>query len=248
MDRGPAALALCLLVVLSGCSAILGPSAQPDDVPGVENGTLVDSDALLDAHTDSLTASGYRHVLEVNQSQTANGTVTNGTQEQQTSVAAGAETYRFEVVTSGASDSRLVLWGNETAAFRQVESGGSQPRFSTASPANTTTLTGANFVRPFLAGEFEVAETTTEGGETRVVLESTGQPIGSVLPEHVESVSTYEARMVVDAEGRIHRFTADTAFTVDNRSITYHAEYEVTQFEDPGVERPAWVDSAANGG
>lgn len=247
MKRGSAILAVCLLVLLSGCSAILGPT-NGGSPPGVENGSLNQSEVLLDAHAEALTSSGYSHTLVVNQTETVDGSVSSVRQEQQTSVSPGAKTYRFEVDTTGASDSRLVLWGNESAAFRQVESGDSRPQYSTGQPTNATLLTGVNFVRPFLAGEFDVAETTTRDGQKLVVLESTGEPIGTVLPERVESVSTYEARIVVDTEGRIHRFTADTAYTVDNRSMTYHAEYEVTQFENPDVERPSWVDSSQAGG
>lgn len=247
MKRGPAAVALCLLVVLSGCSAILGPSGTDGEPPGVENGTLEDSEALLDAHAESLTASGYSHLVELNQSQTRNGTTTTVNREQRTSVAAGASTYRSEIVTSGARDSRFVLWGNQTAEYRRIESRG-QEQYSTGQPTNATLLTGVNLVRPYLTGPFEVAETTTENGETRVALESTGRPTGDVLPKNAESVSVYNARLVVDPEGRIHRLRVNGEYTVDNRTVSFEVQFEVTSFENADVERPSWVDSAASSG
>lgn len=249
MNRGSAALALCLLVVLSGCSAILGPSGQPADVPGVENGTIADSDALLDAHAESLVASGFRHELRLNLSRNASGQTTNVTRIQRTSVAADGTPYRFELVTKGQQASRFVVWGNETTAFRRFEYGGKDPQYGTGTPASSRNLTGVNLITPHLSAPFEVVETTTTDGSTLVTLESTGKPTSTgAFPQTAGSVLNYQARLVVDQSGRIHRLDVTAEYTLGNQTAAYDVEFEVTSFENADVEHPSWLSSAASSG
>jgi hypothetical protein len=241
--RGSAAVVgLCLLLALAGCSSLPGFS-EGAQAPGVEDGELEDAQALLDAHESALNESGYSHDLTINQTAAGeNGTVENN-RRQRTSVAAGASQYVRQVVYSG--QGRIVAWGNRSVEYVRIEAGGST-RYQQGRPANATAMTGVNTLEPFLTAPFEVVDTEETDGRTRYTLESTGQPDHEgAFPSNTTSVRSFDARLVVDGDGRIHRMHVTAEYEVDGQAGSYEFTYELTSTEDPGVERPGWVDEIA---
>lgn len=238
MRRASLAVALCLMLAMSGCSFLPG-SGDGGAAPGVEDGELADVDALLEAHESALTESGYSHDLTVNQTAASeNGTVETS-QRQRMEVAPGASQYLRQVLYG--SQGRIVAWGNESVEYQRIESGGST-QYRQSSPESATAMTGVNALRPLLSGPFEVVDTEESDGRTLVTLESTGEPSHeNAFPSNTTSVDSFDARVVVDGDGRIHELSASAEYQVDGEAGSYEFTYELTSASDPGVERPDWV-------
>ena len=240
-----AAVGLCLLVALAGCSAIPGFSEdQNRQAPGVEDDELVDADALLEAHSSTLTESGFSHDVMVNQTVESE----NGTREterrQRTAVGAGASQYLKQELLFG-GQSRIISWGNESVEYIRVDSGGST-QYHRGNVDDATVLTGVRVIRPFLTAPFEVVETEEVDGRTVYALESTGQPDhDGAFPDNTTAVESFEARLVVDEDGRIHRLRATADYRIDGEPGSYEFAFELTAEEDPGVQRPEWVDEVS---
>ena len=241
MRRASATVGLCLLLVLAGCSVLPGFSEERNrQAPGVEGGELVDSDALLDAHASKLTESGYRHDLVVNQTVEGENGTRESTTRQRTAVAAGASQYlQQELVLGG--QGRIVSWGNESVEYIRVESGGTTS-YQRGQVEDARTLTGVKTIRPFLTAPFEVVNTSEVDGRKVYALESTGHPDHEgAFPDNTTSVESFQARMIVDEDGRIHRLRATADYRIDREAGSYEFTYELTSTSDPGVERPDWV-------
>jgi hypothetical protein len=243
MRRGIAALGLCLMLLLAGCSLLPGGS-QDSPAPGVEDGALADADALLEAHESTLTESGYSHDLTINQTvETANGSFQDD-QRQRMAVAPGASQYLRQVIYVG--QGRVVAWGNETVEYQRIDSG-TEPQYRSTSPESATAMTGADALEPHLTAPYEVVDTEETDDRTLVTLSTTGDPSDeSAFPENTSSVDRYDAELVVDGDGRIHRLNVSAAYEADGYPGTYEFRYELTDASDPGVERPAWVDDVAS--
>lgn len=239
MRRGLATVGLCLLLVLSGCSFLSGGTAG-NAAPGVENGGLADARALLDAHESALTESGYSHDLTVNQSLETENRTLEDTQRQRMRVAAGASQYERQVIYGGRG--RIIAWGNETVEYQRIESGG-QTQYRRTEPESATAMSGVKTLEPLLSAPFEVVDSEETDGRTLVTLEATGQPSAEqAFPSNTTSVENFEARLVVDGDGRVHELSASAEYVLEGQPGGYEFDFELTSTDDPGVERPSWVD------
>lgn len=242
MRRASAAVGLCLLLAVAGCSAI--PGFSEEQAPGVEDDELVDADALLEAHESTLTESGYSHDLLVNQTVESENGTRESSSRQRTSVSAGASQYLQQELLFG-GQSRIISWGNESVEYLRVDSGGTT-KYHRADPDDATTLAAVKTLRPFLSAPFEVVDTDEVDGRTVYALESTGQPDHEgAFPDNTTSVGSFEARMIIDEDGRIHKLTASADYEIDGEPGSYEFAFELTAEDDPGVERPGWVDEIA---
>ena len=241
MRRGFAAVGVCLLLVLSGCSFLPG-GADATDAPGIEDGELADGGDLLDAHVTALTASGYSHEVTVNQTRMRDGEPAESTQRQRMRVAPEATEYERQLIYGGQVSSRIVAWGNDSVEYLRIEQG-DDVEYRRSSPEPVDAMTGAAILEPHLSAPFEVVDTETVDDRTLVTLEATGTPSDELaFPRQAENVERYEARLVVDTEGRIHSLEASADYELDGEPADYDLSYELTSTGDPGVQRPAWVD------
>ncbi|MFC7177111.1 DUF7537 family lipoprotein [Halosegnis marinus] len=247
-------LALCLLVLLAGCS--LGgtdPTATPtptDELtpenapPGVtaDDGTLTDPDALLAAHTARLNESGFVTEVRVNATLVRNGEPTAVPRRQVVRAEAGLVEYNNTVLNPG---SRFDVWGNTTVQAVRLEAGGGV-RYGSGEPQDAATLSGENLVSRYLsAGEWTVTNTTVENGTTLHTLRSTGLPADpAAVPENATDVREYGAVVIVDDEGRIRYFEARGDYTVDGYEGSFLVRQRLVSTDAPAVERPAWVAEA----
>ncbi|MFT4883799.1 MAG: hypothetical protein ACI8U4_001312 [Natronomonas sp.] len=240
MRRGLAAVALVCLVALAGCSML--PGTSDSGAPGVEDGELTDSEALLDAHVEELTSSGYAHELNVSQRVGTGENRTESTRRQRTSVAADATEYQFQLINDGRASSRFLVWGNETVEYQSIEAGGSR-EFRRSDPTPPESLAGAALLEPHLTAPYEVEEVEERDGPNIIRLEATGQPSdASAFPNEATDVSNYEAELVIDERGRILAFGATAEYQLNGEPADYQLNFELTATSDPGVERPGWVD------
>lgn len=254
MRQGLAAVLLCVLVAGAGCSAIPGTGGNgqgvdestANEVPGVGNGTLENSTALLDAHVATVTETGYAQKISVNLTDAAQGETHPVTQRQRTSVAAGATEYRYQVITRGQVSSRFLGWGNETVEYRRGETGGGDPQYQQLQPQSPDRLAGRAVFDRRLSPEFEVVDVRQREGQPDVVtLEVSGLPAENDVfdnQDSVENVREFEAQLVVDTEGRIHSYAAAAVYDIEGQPADYEYQYQMTSFEDPGIEKPDWVD------
>jgi hypothetical protein len=243
MRRGLAAVALVCLVALAGCSALPGSGTTGGDAPGIENGELNDSEALLDAHVEVLTASGYAHELNVSQRVGPEGDRMEVERRQRTSVAPNATEYRSQLVNNGRASSRFMIWGNETVEYRSIETGDSR-NFQRAEPTPPEALAGSQLLGPHLTAPFEVEEVDEREGPNRIHLRATGRPSDtSAFPRGATNISNYEVELVVDERGRILTFSAQAEYQLNGEPADYRLDFNVTATSDPGVERPEWVDA-----
>lgn len=239
MRRASAVVGLCLLLALAGCSYL--PGFAEEQAPGVEDDELVDGEALLDAHASTLTESGYSHDLSVNQTVESEDGTRESNRRQRTSVAAGGSQYVKQELLFG-GQVRTIYWGNDSVEYIRVDSGGST-NYQRGQPDNATTLTGVKIIEPFLSAPYEVVDTEEVEGRTVYALESTGRPDHEgAFPDNTTAVESFDARLVVDEDGRIHRLRATADYEIDGEGGSYEFVFELTAEEDPGVERPDWVD------
>lgn len=234
---------LCLLVVTAGCSALPGIGGGGDDgPPGVEDDRLADAEALTEAHVEALTETGYSHEIGLEQTRVVDGEPVDTRRAQRTKVAAGAAEYHYQLINQGEVSSRITLWGNETRAYQRTEAG-DQQQFGSSDPPSDRALAGIGLLEPHLTAPYELVETRESNGTTLHVLESTDRPESdAAFPQGAEDVRSYEARLLVDPDGRILLFEASAEYDLEGEPADYRLSFEVTHLEDPGVERPEWVD------
>ena len=245
MSRSAAFAALCLVVVLAGCAGLVGDdgTASNDQVaPGVsENGTL-DATALSEAHVESLTASGYSHEVNLTMTGTNDGEPVETERRQRTAVTPDATEYTFQTITSGDTSSRIIVWGNETDAFRSIETPGSNPQFQRTDPVSSEQLAGVSLFEPQLTASFELVETDERDGTTLYTLEATERPESdAAFPRDATDIRNYESRLIVDDEGRVHGLSVVADYDIEGEAADYELTFRLTGFEEPGIERPSWV-------
>lgn len=252
MRKGIAAVLLCVLAVSAGCSALPGSggNAAAEAVPGVEDGHLANETALLDAHVENVTETGYAQKIQTNLTDIYQGETIELSQRQRTRVAAGATEYRTQVVSNGGVATRIITWGNESVAFRRGETGGGEPQYQAIEPQDPETLAGRVLLENRLSPEFEVASVEErEDAPDVVTLEVDELPENNTVfseQEEVEDVRKFEARIAVDTRGRIHSYAAAAVYDIGGETAQYEFTIRMTSFEDPGVQRPEWA-SESNG-
>jgi hypothetical protein len=252
MRRSIAAVLLCVLVFAAGCSAIPGTGGDggsggtAESVPGVEDGRLADGTALLDAHVEAATATGFTQEISTNATQTINNETVVVGQRQQVRVAPDATEYRSRVVVSGNTSGRVLTWGNRTAAVRRVEVGG-DPQYREVQPRPAEQLAGRLLLERRLSEEFEVTDIEErDDGPALVTMEVDALPANNTVfddQETIENVREFEATLVVDTAGRVRSYTATAVYDLNGQPADYDFSLRMTSFEDPGVERPPWATS-----
>ena len=257
MRQGLAVVVLCVLVAGAGCSALPGfgggngtsagtpEGATVDEVPGVEDGRLTNQSALLDAHVENITETGYAHTVDTNVTDARQGETVDLTQRQRTSVAAGAGEYRTQLITDGATSSRFITWGNESVAVRRGETSGGDPQYQSIPPREPDALAGQALLDRRLSTEFEAVDVQQrEDAPNVVTMEVGGLPEDNAVFDEqaqVSNVREYNAQLVVDTRGRIHSFDAVAIYDIEGESADYEFTFQMTSFEDPGLERPEWA-------
>ncbi|PSQ42401.1 hypothetical protein BRD07_03625 [Halobacteriales archaeon QS_9_68_42] len=245
-----------MLVAGAGCSALPGSGgdatsaetpdgATVDEVPGVEDGRLTNQSALLGAHVENITETGYAHTVDTNITDARQGETVEVTQRQRTRVAAGAGEYETQLVTDGATASRFITWGNESVAIRRGETAGSDPQYRSIPPRDPETLAGRALLERRLSAEFEAVDVQQrEDAPNVVTMEVEGLPEDNAVFDEqaqVSNVREYNAQLVVDTRGRIHSFDAVAVYDIRGESADYEFTFQMISFEDPGIERPEWA-------
>lgn len=248
MRRTAAVLSVCLLALLAGCSiggsgtSTATPTAGDAAPPGVDAGTLTDADALLSAHVEQLTATGFVTEVRTRATVSREGGPAEIERRQVVRVAPGRSEYNNTVYNPA---SRFDVWGNGSVqAVRLRTADGVQ--YDSAEPESAARLAGTGLLSRYLSTDgWTVTNTTTEGGDRLYTLRSTTIPESTgAVPEGATDVREYGAVAVVDGDGRVRYFEATGSYTLDGAEGSFTVRQRLVSMGDPGVERPPWVDEA----
>lgn len=239
------------LVALAGCTGALsggdGGAGDPtlDDVtypPGVsQNGTNVS--ALGDAHAEALNGSSFTLGLELTQ----NGST--GNQSLAMRAAVGADHDRVSANVSGVGREMATYLTEEKRYVRVTSDGETTYRAVERTPDATklvpSSYSGATYLGQY-AGSAHANFTPTGvrvvNGTTLVVLESDGSNVSA--PD--ANVSHYEATMLVDERGVVHRFEVTVRSERDGESLDVSMVMTVSDVNETTVTEPSWLDEAKN--
>jgi hypothetical protein len=254
MRRPLAALALAFLLTTAGCSALtdLGgtdgtPTPSEVTAPGTADGQLTNRTVLLEAHRTALVETGFETTVQVNataERQTRQGTqLATVERDQRTTVVREGAGYTLQLVNAG-SGAQFDEWANESVRATRLQASG-QTRYRTGPPRQTNRLTGTRFVQSYLDGNLTVESVEETDGEPRVTLTSTTPPAAqTAFPKNATDVRNYEARLVVDGEGRIRSLVVTADYTIRGEDAGLRVEYELVRTGVDAVDRPGWVENA----
>jgi hypothetical protein len=256
LRRAVPVVLLALLLALAGCNFAGGPnpspnatptSEQPQQPPGVQNGTLQDTTALLDAHEATMVESGFESDFRVNATVQSQGQLFDIQRRQQTIVEAGRGEYQYRTTNGGdGPNARFDVWANDSVAVVRAQSG-STTHYQLDEPAATGELVNRKVLAPYLrASTFTVEGVKETGNRTLVTLTATGFDAENpaLVPPNATDARNYEATLVVDTEGRVLSFSASADYTIDGEDASMTMEYEILQLGDPSVEKPTWAQEA----
>lgn len=258
MHRSRVALPVLLasLLVLAGCSGVSQLSSPNEPTaeelpPGVSQNGIENASALIDAHTTALDESGYAYRL--NFQQAVNVTVDNQSSMQyetnltQTTRAepggrpafVTAEVYGAQ---AGQNQSQTVAyWWNDTTTLARISTGGQTQYMAVDQRPDEGQLYAPNeqFLRQVVfPSNFSITGVDRSGGETLITLTATETNAS------LQGVTSYDATLVVDSEGRIHSATQYAVIESGQGTQTVDLHYELTETSVSTVDQPEWADEA----
>jgi hypothetical protein len=258
--RTAPALVLVALLALSGCAGLFAGTSSPsptdtsaeppaETVPGVTDGRLTDASALLGAHAEALTATGYETRIEVNATERLRGDRYEASRLQQTIVEPGSGEYLFRL-TDRAAGARFDTWGNGSVSVTRARFGDTT-QYRTGGASDPVALTGTGVVGPFLnATELVVDSRRQNGTRTVVTLTSTGTPTSDavgVVPANATDVRNYQVEVTADTAGRILLVRASADYTLGGEASSMSVRFDLVRTDRPAVERPPWAAEALAG-
>jgi hypothetical protein len=253
-----AVLTVCvaLLAVTAGCGAFTGPtttegtptdSATPTTTtggPAFPTGFgpdgAVDGAAALNGHTNVLVASGNFTFVFVSESETADGR-TN------TTLVNRVDTDRRVVLrTVDRTDAVATQYVTGGTAFTRIE-----PRDdravqyrASAEEMRSTATTARPLIGSLMSGvDWADPEQVTVGGEPAVRYTADGLTNASaVLDVEGSAVESFDARLVVGANGIVRRASYTATYSRDGRQVTDRVRVRFDAVGSTTVREPAWVD------
>jgi hypothetical protein len=252
-------VAAAAMLVLAGCSGGPGtgttdpgtdaPTTDPGgttggdagdfggiDTPGYLRADGIDAQSLVNAHYASLAGESYR----VDTYQNSTGLLSLERTGTQRVAADGTRIIEYDTVTSnGNSTTNAFVNGSWIVTENTNET-------RTVHSAYRTDQTAANvnnsqsLVEYVRLGNYSVNRTFTVDGETRIEYVASG-------PADVQgagAIETFEGRIVVSTDGRIHSLTVNATQQADYGTARSHYEYRLTAVGDVDASTPAWVADA----
>lgn len=225
------ALVLTALLVLAGCSAFPSDQAGNELPPGVENGTLSDTDVLLDTHETILRETAFTRIATENTSEVLPDGST-GWRNSTHRVTAGENfspvygQIRFAVLDKERTQE---FWANDSGQFWNIDGSYSHEE-STDLPID---VSGTSTLRVLLnVSSYSVVNTTARNGRTYTTLRANGS----------DSYTAFDATVVVDSTGLIHE--ARASYAPDGEThLTKQYNSRILQTGNITAEPPGWVSA-----
>lgn len=221
------------------------------ETPGIENGTLTNATALVEAHVSALAAVGFETDQRVNGSQSVRGEVLPTARRVRTLSQPGASEYRYRFINRKAG-SRFDFWGNRSVQVVRTYYGGEARSVSVLNQtANVSELARGGVLETYLsASTFTVRSREVHNGTTLVTLTANGTHApDAVSPRNATDVRNYTATVVVDTTGRIYSLDVSAEYTHDGEEYELSVRYRLTRIgvEEGDVTRPDWARRALEG-
>jgi predicted small secreted protein len=272
MRRVALAAVLAVLVTAAGCNAVVGPGTDgaersvdvtpaavpPPELPGVDDGRVVDGERLAGAHDRSVDASAYdlvrtRTVRVVATNRTLN---TVGLRMRVAESGRAYDPSRVEESvagygTGGDRTTRIdVYYRNGTALQRTVDEGVTRVWRSVGTVGPVRDLSRAPFVERALAAfQPRVVERTRVDDGVRYRL----QADALAAPERLRTIPTTEnataatLTATLDGRGVVHALRYDYETTYRGQRVRVTQRLRVASADGP-VERPSWAPTADTDG
>lgn len=244
MKRIVASVLVAALLALAGCVGSLpgtGPTLDDVEYPnGVSDGG-VNATALVDAHEAGLENRSF--TLEM----TLTGASENESQSYAVRNAVSADRSRMLAHTNTSTGTTDVYFTADRVYQRSVLDGRTsydvRERTSRAPQAAPGPLTGVRFLRQYLStANFTPTGVTVDDGTTLIVLTA---DTASLVNNSMTNVTRFDARVLVDERGVVHRATLDyAAVSADGETISGSTTLRVTDIGETTVTEPDWLDEA----
>ncbi|WP_423745974.1 hypothetical protein V5735_08510 (plasmid) [Haladaptatus sp. SPP-AMP-3] len=205
--------------------------ADADLPPGVTTDGISDVDALVSAHESALRETGFR--FEARQTSRADGKTTVAVQHGRAT--AGLSTVFARLNVTGNFHYRSAVWKNDsTVISRGTSEEGTRYRIR---PREERGVAKSNTIRSILhSGEFAIDHVARADAGTRITLHADRFSGNGGF----ENVTDYDATLVVDSAGRVHRFHRFIETDGRTRSI----DFELLAARSDAIDRPEWTDEA----
>lgn len=226
-----------------GESSTETPEPTPDDgyPPGVSEAGLENVTALVGAHDDAVTETGFRSELVMTVGY-ADDSIPPVTLTHEAAVSADGYPYLYSATNEGglSLNSVEVTWANESVEVtnRTTDSGfgDSETHYEMADPEPMEFDGTVRGLQEFVVfGEFDLVEETDD----RLILRATTVAEAGLD----ENVTSYEGELVVDRQGRIREATLDFVLADEDGDLAMTVEYEL-DVGDVEIEKPDWVETA----
>lgn len=247
-NRSAIAVALVVVVLLAGCSAIVGDeTGGPDSPDEFDYADGYDADGVTD---DSEAIRSYQQALTNRSSfttayhQNVTGQDTNLTYEVRYEVDVDGEQAFHRVAAPSLEFEREEYYGDDTKYTRRVSSGDEQTSSTDVafSPGN---FTGIDAVDRMLSNDTDFETSLEErDGEPVVVYETEGAANAVTMFDLVEeNVTSFSASFAVDSDGVVRTASYDLEYTSESgEELTITLDFEVRDLDATTVDRPGWVD------
>lgn len=244
MRRFALLLAVGSLVVLAGCSGALSGG---DSTPTLDQMTYPDGvsenetnlSTLADTHVEALNDSSY--TVEVNTSEEYE------TRNVSANITSRVESNPRKALVNISAGSETSYITNETLYTKRTQNGDSRyeaiERSQNGSDPLARLYTGSGFIGQLNAeANFTPTGVRTVDGTPLVVLE----PNETTVDMQGVNVTEYNATILVDERGVVHRFDRTLGFEMGNSSVRSEISMNVTKLNETTVEKPSWLDEARN--
>lgn len=247
-NRSAIAVALVAVVLLAGCSAIVGDDPSgPDSPDEFEYADGYDADGVTN---DSAAIRSYQHALTNRSSfttvydQNVTGQETNLSYEVRYEVDVDREQAYHRVEAPSLEFEREEYYGDDTKYTRLVNAGDEQTTSSDVAftPGN---FTGIDAVERMLSNDTDFETSVEERDGTPVVVYETEGPANAATMFDLveENVTSFSASFAVDSEGVVRTASYDLEYTSEGgEELTITLDFEVRDIDATTVDRPGWVD------
>lgn len=248
--------AVSCLVVLAGCSGALTGSSGADE-PTLEDASYpagVSDDgtnlsALSATHAAELNGSSFTLDVDVTQNaSTGNQSMTNRSMAMHAAVGPDRDNVRVNV--SGASQSMSAYTTAEKRYLRMATDSGVVYRATERSPDAvklvSSSYSGTSYFDRFgtqAGANFTPTGVREVNGTTLIVLEADGS---NVSVEGGANVTHYDATILVDEQGVVHRFETTVESERDGTTVRISFTMTISDVNGTAVEEPPWLDEARN--
>lgn len=248
--RAAGVVALVLAVALAGCSGLTGGDGTPSATDGGPDGTPVDTDSILAAHTEALDGAG---------SYTTNATIAingsgpvSGTQSVSYLVDSGSDEAMLRQTFQGASVVQYTA-GN-TTYLRQTQGGNATYRvasepygdgFQALTPVNTSQAANLAGLGSVLGNvTYQQAGSATVDGVAVTRYEASGSDAIN-LGNSPGNVTAFESTLAVADDSGVVR-TLTFTISIEQQGQTQEQDIEVTTsgVGSTTVPEPDWLDEA----